>query len=360
MDRNIKYKGLSINGEWRNTPELISYCKACLDKNNNSYCNEEWKRNVFLFILEWLNKKDYFTANTSGSTGKPKTIKLKKHHAVNSAKKTITFLNLKPENNALLCLSPKYIAGKMMIIRAFTGQLNLIITNPSSNPIENINTHIHFTAMVPLQVNNSIPYFKDNFDKIIVGGGIISNNIREKIYSLKNNFYETYGMTETVSHIAIREIKNNSEWFKALPNIKLSTDNRNCLVIDAKDISKDTIITNDIVEIKNNNFKFIGRFDNIINSGGIKIIPETIEGKLKNIINQDFIVSAIPDNTLGEKLVLVLKTNPENNIIEKIKSSKILTRYHIPREVIVINHFPITSTGKIKRNEIRKLINDKI
>lgn len=212
--------------------------------NNTQYIDE-----VLSFINEWNSDSDHIEIKTSGSTGKPKTIKLKKKYMIASAEMTGEFLKLKKDNKALLCLSPNTVAGKMMIVRSIVLDLQLIVTDVVSSPLKKINDNIDFVAMVPLQVQNSLNYLR-KVSKIIVGGGVISNQLWKDISELDIIAYQTFGMTETISHIAMREISNSHKNYMPLRGVELKTIN-DCLQISAPNIGVEGLQTNDIVKLEN-------------------------------------------------------------------------------------------------------------
>lgn len=307
---------------------------------------EDFEKPVGDFLLDWFDSKDYIEMFTSGSTGKPKTVVVKKQAMVNSAIATGDFFDLKPGNSALQCLPVKYVAGKMMLVRAMILGLDLEFVAPSSHPMRNNEIDFDFVAMVPLQAQNSIQELK-KVKKLIIGGAAVNKTLEKQLLKLKTEVYETYGMTETITHIAARKLGEKA--FTVLPDVTVSYDDRNCLVIHAPKISDEVIITNDIVELVNENqFIFLGRIDNVINSGGIKLIPEQIENKLMSKIQQRFFIASKPDNELGEKLVLVIegdKVEFEHTIYED------LDKYEKPKEILFISKFKDTATGKIMRKE---------
>ena len=308
---------------------------------------EEFEKSVGDFILDWFDNKSYIEINTSGTTGTPKLIRVDKQAMVNSAIATGDFFDLKPGNKALHCLPTKFIAGKMMFVRSFILGLDIDFVAPSSHPMLHNDSHYDFVAMVPLQAQNSLSELK-NVKKMIVGGVKMGKTLEKGLSKLKTKVYETYGMTETITHIAAKKIGENA--FSILPNIKISQDDRNCLVIDALKISEESIVTNDLVElVGDNQFVFLGRIDNVINSGGIKLIPEKIEDKLSDKINSRFFVTGKEDAVLGEKLVLVIEGEPQT-LDESIFED--LDKYEKPKEVFYVANFSETESGKIKRKEI--------
>ena len=320
-----------------------------------SYClikeGDEFEKSIGDFLLDWFDNKSYIDLQTSGTTGEPKLIRTNKQAMVNSALATGDFFELSPGDKALYCLPTKFIAGKMMLVRSFILGLDIDFVEPSSHPLAKNETKYDFVAMVPLQAQNSLEGLK-NVKKMIVGGARMSKELEKSLLKGKTEVYETYGMTETITHIAAKKIGESA--FSILPNIKISQNETNCLVIDAPRISSDLIVTNDLVEIKNDNhFVFLGRIDNVVNSGGIKLMPEQIEEKLASIINNRFFVGGIADPTLGEKLVLVVegkKGSFDESLLEN------LDKYEKPKKVFYKSDFLETATGKIKRKEmLRKL-----
>ena len=341
---------------------------------------------IYEFFEAYFDEYDFINVNTSGSTGKPAQIKLKKEHMINSARATGSFFKLPEDSTALLCLSPNYIAGKMMLVRAFTLGWQLDMVEPSTNPIDKIQKHYDFCAMVPVQVQNSLSKL-DIIKKLIVGGGAVSVELIKKLQDVSTEVFATFGMTETITHIAVKKLNHFQEVtssavemslgnqdnlqtfesnYKVLPNINISIDDRGCLIIDAPKISDKQIITNDLVElISDNEFEWGGRYDSIINSGGVKLIPEKIEEKLSTIIKDRFFVAGIPDEVLGEKLVLIIEGNVTSSqpvrqagAVEKsqFKAQKSLSKFEIPKEIYYVEKFLETETKKIQRQKTLDLI----
>ena len=310
---------------------------------------EDFEKPVGDFLLDWFDSKNFIEMETSGTTGTPKTISVSKQAMVDSALATGDFFELEPGNKALQCLPVKYVAGKMMLVRAMILGLDLEFVAPSSHPLDHNELDFDFVAMVPLQAQNSIPELK-KVKKMIIGGAAINKTLEKQLLKLPTQVFETYGMTETITHIAARKLGEKA--FTVLPYVTISYDDRNCLVIHAPRISDEVIITNDIVELVNENqFIFLGRMDNVINSGGIKLIPEQIEEKLATKIQQRFFIASKPDNELGEKVVLVIegeKHELEDSLYEA------LDKYEKPKELIFIPKFIETTTGKILRKETMK------
>ena len=303
------------------------------------------------FLLDWIDKNTAIPLKTSGSTGNPKSIQVKKQYMVNSALATGAYFDLRAGGAALLCLPGNYIAGKMMLVRAMVLGLELDWVAPTSTPLRLLDRGYDFCAMVPMQLENSLDQI-DQIKTLIVGGAPMPVSLKEKVQDKATDIYETYGMTETLSHIAIRKVNHGAtDYFETLPNVKVRTDERNCLVINAPDLNEAPIGTNDIVELlSEQRFKWMGRYDNIINSGGVKLIPEQIEGKLANLIKQRFFVAGIPDKPLGERLVLFVETPHEDDRLrERILALKNLEKFEVPKDIVYIERFSETENEKVSR-----------
>jgi O-succinylbenzoic acid--CoA ligase len=314
----------------------------------------EFECETFAFIKSWLNHTTAFTLTTSGSTGTPKEISLTRDQLITNATRTISKLKLSEKNTALVCLDTKYIAGKMMLVRALEANMPIVAVEPSSNPLKNISQQPDFGAFVPLQLDEIFRHEEsikklNRFKSIIIGGASASTPLLEKVKTLSCDAYATYGMTETVSHIALQKLNGSDaqDYFEAFPDVKIKTDERDCLVIELPDFSE-PIITNDIVKIIHpGGFKIFGRYDNIINSGGVKLMPETIEKKIEPILKQPFFVSGIQDDRLGQKLVLIVEGYEQPGLLTALKLA--LPTYEIPREIFYLDQFVRTETQKINR-----------
>jgi len=342
--------------------------------NGNNYSHEELKEVAYSlvkegekyekvigdFLLDWLDDKDYLVVKTSGTTGVPKHINIKKQVMVHSAITTGDFFNFEPGNTALHSLPTQFIAGKMMLVRAMILGLELDMVEPSSHPVFDYGKVYDFGAMVPLQLYNVIKYVS-NIHTILIGGAKASRELLDDIQKIDSNIYETFGMTETVSHIAIKKLNHfssdnnlSTSYFKTLSGITVSQDDRQCLVINAPHLSENEIVTNDIVKIHSKTvFEWIGRYDNIINSGGIKMVPEEIEKKLENTLSQRFIITSEADEDLGEKVVLIIEGEP-TELTPSLYAA--LEKYEIPKNVYFLDKFIETASGKIQRTETLKLL----
>ncbi len=310
------------------------------------------------FILEWLDENDFITVKTSGSTGTPKEIKLQKKHVFNSANATVTYFDLRENTKALLCLSSEYIAGKMMLVRGMIAGWDLHTTSPEKNPLENSDENFNFTAMVPYQVFHSL---KDlhKVKKLIVGGGAVPLELEQQLQKVNTQVFATYGMTETISHIAVRPLNGSekSAVFSALPKINFSQTENGCLQIHAPEISEETVVTNDVVELLSpTSFKFLGRIDNVINTGGVKVHPEVIEEKISLHLKQPFFIASEKDNALGERVILIIESEKQLQLEDYSEVFEMLSAYERPKKIYSIPQFFYTETGKIKRAEILKKI----
>jgi O-succinylbenzoic acid--CoA ligase len=319
---------------------------------------EDFEVAIGKFILEWLNEKDYIIVKTSGSTGVPKEIKLQKKNVFNSATATVIYFDLKENTKALLCLSADYIAGKMMLVRAMIAGWDIYTVAPDKNPLESVDVNFDFTAMVPYQVFHSLKKLH-KVKKLIIGGGAVSSELDKQLQQLNTKIFATYGMTETISHIAVRPIngKEKSAVFSALPKVTFSQTENDCLQINASEISEDIIITNDIVELFSaSSFKFLGRLDNVINSGGVKVHPEEVEEKLSLHINTPFFIASEKDEVLGEKVILVIESNKKELFANFLEAFQDISIYERPKKIYNLKKFQFTKTGKINRPETIKLL----
>lgn len=313
---------------------------------------DDYEKHIGNFLLEWLDDDLYIEVETSGTTGVPKLIRLQKQAMIHSAIATGDFFDLNPGDTALLCLSAKYIAGKMMLVRAMILGLELDITTVDSNPLAFKDKKYDFAAMVPLQVENSLDKIK-NIKKVIIGGAPVSKTLIEKLKKKKINAFETYGMTETITHVAVKKI--GTDTFKTLPQISLSKDKRDCLVIHAPKILKEDVITNDVVDLlSEHEFQWLGRIDSVVNSGGVKLFPEQIENKLQDFISDRFFIASEVDEKLGQKLILVIESK-EKEIANDIFNH--LEKFEKPKSIYFVPKFVDTKTGKLNRKQtLEKII----
>lgn len=332
------------------------------------------------FLQEWNSPSETLLVHTSGSTGKPKPMWVEKQRMLNSAHITCDFLGLRPGDSALLCMSLDYIAGKMMVVRSIERKLRLFSVKPSGHPLSDeslakmVEMDFDFVAMVPMQVYNTlqVPQERERLSRIkhlIIGGGAIDDALAEELRSLPGAVWSTYGMTETLSHIALRRLNGEeaSEWYQPFDSVGVSLNSDGCLVIDAPLVCSEPLVTNDIAEIKQQEtsshssdassslktssphvlFRIKGRKDNVICSGGIKIQIEEVEDLLRRHLNAPFVLAKKKDEKFGEIAVLVT----ESSDLEGVETicRQVLPKYWVPRQYLHFDQLPMTETGKPKR-----------
>uniref|UniRef100_UPI0032173469 AMP-binding protein n=1 Tax=uncultured Draconibacterium sp. TaxID=1573823 RepID=UPI0032173469 len=353
---NREFSGVTLNGTFFTSEDLLLYAEKMIKSGRLP----KWEDKIYRFILSFLDDQDFIEQQSSGTTGTPKKFQLSKQAMIESARNTINALGLKSKEAALLCLPIDYIAGKMMVVRALVGDFCLYWEEPSSTPLLDKYDSIGFCAMVPLQVYNSIenPASFKKIENLIIGGSELRSDVKEILKDLPNAIYETYGMAETCSHIALRKISGGSrdKYFKTLPGISVSVDHRSCLIISASYMN-DPVVTNDVVElVDENNFIWKGRFDNLINSGGIKINQEELEALISEIITKEFAVIGVPDTKFGQRVVLFVETSEEINRDELFSILKEkLPAHHVPREIVTVSKLPRNKSFKIDRTKLKEL-----
>jgi o-succinylbenzoate---CoA ligase len=324
------------------------------------------------FIRAWLNGDTTFSLHTSGSTGTPKPIIVSRQQMITSATLTAQALGLLPGYTALVCLDTRYIAGKMMLVRCLTTGMRIVAVAPTANPLEHVPAEmpLDFTALVPYQVYALLESPQRGrlgaIRHTLIGGAALDSHVLPALGTLPGRFYATYGMTETISHIALQHLNGPgaAPVFRALPGVLVSTDDRGCLVIAAPHVPQ-TIVTNDLVNIiAPGAFQWLGRWDNIINSGGVKIIPEKVEEAVGAVLNglnitRSFIVAGLPDPKLGHKLTLIIDgiefTPQEWNVI-LVKLREALPAYEVPKDHLSVPTFRYTDTGKIHRQKTIEIV----
>jgi O-succinylbenzoic acid--CoA ligase len=336
------------------------------------------ERRVLDFCQRWLSGQETFTIQTSGSTGQPKTIALTRAQMVTSAHWTGQALGLEPGNRALVCLSVTYIAGMMMLVRGFELGLHLTVIEPMSRPLAPFAPaeHFDFTAMVPLQLHETIHghaherTILDNMKAVLIGGAPVSLALEEQLQRVRAPLYHTYGMTETVSHIALRRLNGpqRSDRFVPFEEVHLGVDARGCLTITSTLTRGETLTTNDLVEFHaDGSFRWLGRIDNVINSGGVKVHIEQVERALEAYLlhyqggvyaERRFFVGPLPHPRLGQAVVAVIEGEPCGGdatgvpaLVTALRTAlqPALTPYEIPRQVFFVPRLRETRTGKIDR-----------
>ena len=320
--------------------------------------------NVEEFLEEWNNSSDQVLVHTSGSTGEPKPMWVEKRRMEASARMTCDFLGLREGDTALLCMSVDYIAGKMMVVRSLVRGMKLVCLPPTGQPLL---THIvDFAAMVPLQVWNllRVPEQRERLKQIrqlIVGGGGIDEEMAAELSDFPNGVWSTYGMTETLSHIAMRRLSGPeaSDWYTPLPGVSLSLTSDNCLVIDAPAVHDGKLVTNDVAEFLPSSpsclmprFRILGRKDNVICSGGIKIQAEEVERLLCAHIRVPYLITKRSDPKFGEAVVLLTEGDIDD---AQATCQHVLPKYWQPRAYVHVDKIPLTATGKPARKEAEGL-----
>ena len=321
------------------------------------------------FLEEWNSPSPYVHVQTSGSTGAPKPMLVEKSRMLASARRTNDFLGLQSGDTALLCMSLDYIAGKMMVVRALERGLKLITIAPSGHPLAQANSPLSFVAMVPLQVYNSLqePEEKVRLKSIrhlIIGGGAIDDALAAELKFFPNAVWSTYGMTETLSHIALRRLSGPeaSDWYTPLPSVTVSLSEEGTLVVNAPEVCATSLITNDIAELSSVNcqlstvncpsFRILGRKDNTICSGGLKIQAEELERQLRPHLSDPFLITKRPDPKFGEIVVLLTEGTTDN---ARQACEHVLPHFHQPRAYLHVARIPFTETGKPARHEAETL-----
>ena len=317
------------------------------------------------FLAQWNDTSDVIEVHTSGSTGKPKRLLVEKRRMVNSARITCDFLGLKEGDSALLCMPLDYIAGKMVVVRSLVSHLHLISVTPSSHPLKDVTQPIDFAAMVPLQVYSSLqePAERERLLSIrhlIIGGGAIDDSLESQLQQFPNAVWSTYGMTETLSHIALRRIsgENSSLWYSPLDGVDVSLSSDSCLEIYAPQVNPEKLHTNDIAELRtlpdgSKEFRILGRKDNVIDSGGIKIQAEEVERLLRPHLSCGFMITKVSDARLGEAVTILIESDDAYLALSICKH--VLPKHWVPRHVLPISHIPLTETGKPARAEAEAL-----
>jgi O-succinylbenzoic acid--CoA ligase len=363
---------LILNGKEFTTDFLLQYGESLINSDLSTY-----EIKTLQFCRQWLEGQETFQVETSGSTGKAKLIGIRRNQMIASARLSGEVLGLRKNDQALVCLSTEYIAGIMMLVRGFVLGMDLTIINPAANPLEQFSQdeHFDFTALVPLQLYEIFSKAKkklavlNRMKAIIVGGAPVNFTLEKKIQLIKAPVYSTYGMTETASHIALKRLngKEKTDYYKVLPGTEISTDNRNCLTIKSAVTNGETLVTNDLAEIISPEaFKWLGRIDNVINSGGFKVQTEKVERALEQAFSQiqrgeppKNFISPLPDEKYHQIIIAVIEAKP----LAAKKQQELLTvlgtllkKHEIPKQFHFINKIILTATGKIDRRATLKSI----
>lgn len=324
------------------------------------------------FLAEWHNDSPTVLVHTSGSTGKPKPMLVEKRRMQASARITCRFLGLHEGDTALLCMPLDYIAGKMMVVRALTCGLQLVSVPPSSHPLATSHlspfpSRLDFAAMVPLQVWNSLQVPEErhrlmHIRHLIIGGGAIDQALASQLADFPHQVWSTYGMTETLSHIALRRLNGPeaSDWYTPFDGVALSLTDEGCLVISAPAVHEGPLVTNDIAELSSpapagspRRFRILGRKDNVVCSGGIKIQIEEVERLLRPHLHVPYMITKAPDEKLGEQVVLLTESKTVGDVLALCRLH--LPKYWVPRRILSVDRLPLTETGKPARHEAERM-----
>lgn len=314
------------------------------------------------FVSDWQSDSSTLLVHTSGSTGKPKPMLVEKRRMEASARITCGFLGLRAGDTALLCMPLDFIAGKMVVVRSLVWGLRLVAVEPSGHPLKGLTESPTFAAMVPMQVYNSLKVEEERrllrgITHLIIGGGAVNSDMAEELRGFPNAVWSTYGMTETLSHIALRRLSGAeaSEWYEPFDGVGVTTNADGCLVIDAPAVCVQPLVTNDIAEIApdGRRFRIRGRRDNVVCSGGLKLQIEEMEARLQPHLNVPYMISKCPDDKFGEAVVLLAVTDDMESVREVCR--KHMPRYEQPRYFLAVSELPMTPTGKPARAEAMKL-----
>ena len=333
------HKLYHINDKSYTKDELVAFSQKQLENS------EDWEIEIFKNILSWFDNSETIKFQSSGSTGEPRSITHSKESICASVKLTANYFNLDLSSRLLLCLSANYVAGKMMVFRALCLGCGLNWVKPNSTP--EVKGEYDLVSLVPMQIEKLLELGADlrRVKNILIGGAPIRQDLKEMMLVAGTSFFESYGMTETLTHVAIRRV--GEKYFEGLPKIEFETNN-NTLSIKAPHISKAWIHTNDIVEMKGgSHFTWIGRKDDVINSGGVKLHPNLIEQKLESVLDKSFYVGKRKDELLGEVPVLLIES--EEFELDREEIDQVLDKYEIPKSIVFVPKFERTFSGKIIR-----------
>lgn len=352
------HSAIIINGKAYSEEEVSSLHETF----TGIYGKDSFEVSLADFLQEWFNDSPLLKVHTSGSTGTPKELRVEKERMKNSARLTVSFLGLKSGDSALLCMPLPYIAGKMVVVRSIVAGLDLMTVSPCGRPLENLKEIPDFAAMIPMQVYNSLQHEQDRakleqIKHLIIGGGAIDDKMAEELKSFPNAVWSTYGMTETLSHIALRRLNGDeaSSWYTPFDSVNISLSDEDTLVIHAPLVNPEILRTNDIVEISSSGqFRIIGRKDNTINTGGVKVQIEKVESEIKSMIPEcNFMITSVKDEKFGEKIVMLLASDTDKHALDNTFQS--MPAYWRPKQILRCNELPLTGTGKPDRAGAKKL-----
>lgn len=316
-------------------------------------------REVFAFAARLFDRNKTAEVSTSGATGVPKKMKFPKSAFDLSARSTNAFFEITEASGLLLALPMRYIAGKMMVARAAAAGCDLTVVPPSSSPfsgkVAGYAASFDFVPLTPLQADrcaDDTPKALSEVRTVLIGGGQVSDELRKKLLHCGVNAYASFGMTETLSHFAVARIEAGSDLlFKPLPGVELKSDRTGSLRVNRKGITRGWLDTNDLASLSEKGFVWRGRADNLINSGGIKVIPEQVEKLVAHLVHTPYFVAGIPHEKLGEEVALFIEAEglPASDLLGEVQNSLANMPFWQPRKLIPVSGFLYTDTGKIKR-----------
>ncbi|MDO5017410.1 MAG: AMP-binding protein [Porphyromonas sp.] len=351
MERRIERQYLYVDGVKVDGGNYRDIEKRLSDEERTTY------HKLFGFLDDWYSDAPTLTVETSGSTGKPQRISVSKHRMIASAEVTCRYLDLHRGDTALLCMDLKYIGAKMMVVRALAAGLNLIVTVPSAHPLSMISTQISFGSMVPLQVYRSLSVQEEReklmaMKVLIIGGGKINQALENELKDFPNPVYVTYGMTETLSHVAMRRVNGDSASPKyyPLPSVEITRSEQGRVIIHAPNIGVDNLVTNDLCKMDDDGgFVVVGRVDNVINSGCVKISPEEIEAMMEGLVTEPFALTSVADAVLGEALVMLVEGGDDYRAKYDRLLHQLLPKYSAPKHYLSLPRLPMAGNGKLNR-----------
>ncbi|MBL7982501.1 MAG: AMP-binding protein [Flavobacteriales bacterium] len=357
MSTSPAWNRLTIDGRTLQGAELMAFAGALKEQDDTA----EWSAPLSQLIMELAGHRRPLLMHTSGTTGAPKPIRIGRRDLKASARLTARTFDLKPGDRALLCLPCDFVAGKLMVVRAMVLGLDLHLVDPRGSVLNNLRTmdRFRFAAMVPLQLHRALQEnrsrVEERFDTILLGGGPASDTLIDELQQLRTKVYQGYGSTETVTHVAMRRLNGPSRQtaFHAIGDVHFGRDPRGCLVVYTPHLSTEQHVTNDLVELLDDqHFNWLGRFDNVILSGGKKIFPEQLEARTAGLIPYPHYFTGVHDDVLGQAVMLVLETElPQNEVLPEVldKLMTILHPHELPRRVQALRRIQRTSGGKIIR-----------
>ncbi len=324
--------------------------------------HQNWRWPVLETFFQLLVKNNgSLEVKTSGTTGIPKTMRIGREDLVQSARLTAETFGLQENDRVLHCVPSNFIAGKMMLVRAMALGLDMHIMNPRGSVLGNLNTEdrFRFAAMIPVQLHRAIQEERERverqFEMILLGGGPVSMALAEDVRELNVQVFQGYGSTETVTHVAMRRLNGptRSDRYHAIGKVHFGQDDRGCLIVYTPHLSTRAHITNDLVDlVDEHTFRWRGRFDNVILTGGKKVFPEQLEERTGGLLPYPHFFMPIPDDRLGQAIALVIETQEEDpNVVNEVIEilTRVLDPHEMPRRISATRMIQRTKTGKMIR-----------